>query len=916
MFDSVSNPRYITQQAPSPQNGRRVIVRFTCLFFTILAALLFIHSVSAQTLHIDRYTTREGLAGDVITALAFDSRGNVSSRGVRLNANTLTKANSGLGRDDTLGVWVGTSEGATHITNDEWISYTRGHGLGDSWITAIAIAPDHRVWFGTQSGGVSVFDPGEKTFTAYTLDDSEIPSNFITALAIDGQDRIWVGTLQNGVARFDPTAKSWTRYELPTPQITALAVDGSGTLWAGTATGVFSFDGQTWTRNTRVGTVEIRRIGWENQQLTLSTRDERFVLQNGEWVGDDGQGAIERAAQEGGLANGQITAIGTDEQARTWFGTARGIIVLSNGNAPALPKPLPVVLVHGWTVSDRDTLEASEFNFLKAYGDRDGIPMYYARGISPKNTLYQNAEVLRDEIARVKKETGAPRVNVIAFSMGGMNTRAYLESSLYAKDVNRAIILGTPQAGVETWKPILIQQILSKHDEPSAIELSPEYAELVRLTRTPNPNIIYDLLIGDAREQGDLDFLKNMPAGDALISVASALALDAPNVNKQVNADLHDWSPQPVPVELTSYLYPRDTYERYLRNALRNPGNAPIGSEVQPSPPAPLPAGEGRSHTPVVTASVRAGETVTRTVMIDDNAAARFIAYFPGGHVDFSVIAPNGTRYEPGDLPRTDQPGVLTLQTDLASFSGYNIENAQTGTWKLELTRTDGGREPLDVTTYADLDAPRRIEALTLGTVANASPPQKTRIELNAPPESTEVKARIAVPAREPAGAFTFVELPLYDDGQHDDRVQHDGYFANSFLPPYGGWYLIQFQARGNAWERETELLWAVNPNSGSLAPDADVKIENGQVTFDLGVDARRAGNFAVSAWLMGAAGEQKLQQVTPVTLKEGMNRIPISFDAATITPGRHSLELILLDANWAALWTDERQFQVSVPQH
>ena len=103
--------------------------------------------------------------------------------------------------------------------------------------------------------------------------------------------------------------------------------------------------------------------------------------------------------------------------------------------------------MHGWHTADSDQIDDTEFRFIKNYMQQDGFSVFYAAGISPYHTLFQNAATLRDDIAQVRAQTGAPRVDILAFSMGGLNTRAYLESTYYQNDVRRAIILGTPQAG-------------------------------------------------------------------------------------------------------------------------------------------------------------------------------------------------------------------------------------------------------------------------------------------------------------------------------------------------------------------------------------------------------------------------------------------------------------------------------------
>lgn len=694
------------------------------LFFLFLLVALSASPISAQSAQVKIYTTRDGLAGNVITALAFEPNGSA---------------------------WVGTSEGVTRISDDGWVSYTQAHGLGDSFITAVAVGPDERAWLGTQSGGIAVIDTGFKRVTTFQLDTSDIPSNFITALAIDTQYRVWVGTLNQGLAYYDAKAEAWTRYTLPTNSITALALDGDQHPWVGTASGVYHLVDESWLRDTTVGNAAVRRIDALDGAWNLTTDTARYVLTDSGWRAQDGADEITTALETAQLTDGQVIAFAKDYQSRYWLGTARGIFMLHKGNAPTPPAPLPVVLIHGWTVVPADTLETGEFRFLKNYADRDGIPMFYVRGVSPHNTLYQNAQVIRDEIARVKKETGSTKVNIVAFSMGGMNTRAYLETSAYADDVNRAIILGTPQAGVEVWKPILLQQIQEKFDEPSAIELSPEYADMVvNQTRAPNPNVPYDLLIGDARKQAGLGFLSDMPGSDALISVDSALALNAPTVREHVNSDLHDWGPQPVPIDLTGYLYPRDTWERYLRNALRNSDNAPIGSEIatDPLPPPDLPSS---NHTPVVTEKLYVGDPVTRTVTIDANTSARFVAYYPGGAVDFSLVAPDGKKYEPSVLPRDDGSGVLSLSTDVASFSGYVVKNAPVGEWQIVLTRTDSGIDPVNVSTYVELTSPIQMALFVRTSLLALGNSNQVNTWVFADPHSPALPAKFTASIAQPS---------------------------------------------------------------------------------------------------------------------------------------------------------------------
>ncbi len=54
---------------------------------------------------------------------------------------------------------------------------------------------------------------------------------------------------------------------------------------------------------------------------------------------------------------------------------------------------------------------------------------------------------LKAKIDEVKLRTGYAKVDVVAHSMGGLVTRAYVQSEEYASDIDRVIMVGTPNAG-------------------------------------------------------------------------------------------------------------------------------------------------------------------------------------------------------------------------------------------------------------------------------------------------------------------------------------------------------------------------------------------------------------------------------------------------------------------------------------
>jgi len=878
--------------------------RLLTLSLLLFSFLFLAFTARADAPAFQTYTQRDGLAADYVTSIAFEPSG---------------------------AVWIGTSNGATRVQDKYWVTYTAANGLGNSWISGIATGGDGKVYFATEGGGLTLFESA----THKTLDksNSTIPSNYLTAIAVDKQNRVWVGTYGAGVARLAERGDTWTKFTFGNNYINALALDASGNPWVATNDGAFFFDGEHWTPSTQAAGLASNRV---NAVAVAPDGRVWFATDDGVTVYDGER--YHSYGEEDGLASNSAYAIAIDAQQRVWVGTALGLSVLDGGEwktyaradgladdrvttlafdargnpwagtphglsmfGAALTRvaTLPVILVHGWHTADSDQIDDTEFHFLKRYLEQDGLSVFYAAGISPDRTLLQNAATLRDDIARVRAATGAPRVDIIAFSMGGLNTRAYLESTLYQNDVRRAIILGTPQAGVRLWYPLLTREIEDHPNEPSAIELTPEYAALFNRTHAPRATVPYDLLAGDARTQTGLELLKIFPPSDGLIDAWSAHALSGPQVRHILDNDVHAWDPAPLPFDIRSYLYPEQTYDRYIRNALRDPDTRPIGAAAAPlEPVAP------RNTTPLNVDGLRAGESVTRTVTIDANRAARFFARWNDGDVDLKLRAPDGTRYTPDNFH-----DATYLKADLGNFIGYSIPPAQAGLWSISATRLDKGTQPLTVTTYADLDAGLRLNAETDRAGYPSGAPVVVSATLSNHASGADVRATVEWlgDGVTPRGAP--LQVGLLEEGE-------PGMYANTLAGlTRGGYYLVRVTARGNGFARERQVIFAVSPKTAAFAGAPQARVEGtagsySTLVIDTSVNAARAGAFALSATLRGANDLLVASLTAPITLTAGAQTASIAIPGRDIraagVDGPYTIDLTLMDAAWAAVQVDE----------
>ncbi len=88
----------------------------------------------------------------------------------------------------------------------------------------------------------------------------------------------------------------------------------------------------------------------------------------------------------------------------------------------------------------------SLINSLVENGLREDVD-YFTFPYNWMQDNHQSAIQLKYFIDKIKINTGADKVNIVAHSMGGIVTRDYAESSNYENDIDKIIFLGTPHLG-------------------------------------------------------------------------------------------------------------------------------------------------------------------------------------------------------------------------------------------------------------------------------------------------------------------------------------------------------------------------------------------------------------------------------------------------------------------------------------
>lgn len=197
---------------------------------------------------------------------------------------------------------------------------TAKDGLPSGWVTALAAAPDGKLWVGTGNAGVYVLDPATLAGKGYRAADG-LSSDAVVSIAPFG-GKVYVGT-SAGLSVFDGTA--WTtigKIESVTMRNVRLAASPDGKeLWACSvylAGGTVRFDGSEW-----------KFMGGEGRGLFNDMQG--FAFRPGEVLMGSGAGAalVRKGADVETLAAdfppSNVFAVGT--LGTEWLaGTSKGLV--------------------------------------------------------------------------------------------------------------------------------------------------------------------------------------------------------------------------------------------------------------------------------------------------------------------------------------------------------------------------------------------------------------------------------------------------------------------------------------------------------------------------------------------------------------------------------------------------------------
>ena len=336
---------------------------------------------------VTTFTEENGLPDDAANALEFSDNGTLwigTSSGLASYKN----GNWNFFGSESQAKLYSISEIETLSENSLWIA-TASLGSGRLCLYDIASAsctqefadPDNapilalttteiaEPIFGTNSG-ITVLENSMDLYSLKTTD--QLVSNYVDSLAIAPDGRLWVGT-DGGVQVLDPANPdlSWTTYQLG-------SYPAMGGNWASAI--AFSPDGEAWMSMINGNASSFRNGDWRAFEDIYSYNAVTVDLENQAWFADDGKGIVVLNGQgeqvlsfttANGLPGDNVQALIMDNDGTIWIGTNQGLAKYSNNVLTVVfdsnNNPLPNLYIRALALDQDGRLLIGTFTGIAVY---------------------------------------------------------------------------------------------------------------------------------------------------------------------------------------------------------------------------------------------------------------------------------------------------------------------------------------------------------------------------------------------------------------------------------------------------------------------------------------------------------------------------------------------------------------------
>ena len=531
------------------------------------------------------------------------------------------------------------------------------------------------------------------------------------------------------------------------------------------------------------------------------------------------------------------------------------------------------------------------------------------------NHLTENVQPLKDAIQLAKQKTGQKKVILIAHSMGGLVSRAYIEGDNYQNDVSSLFTFGSPHTGIPGDVLAFFSNGVSLGKfcewQKAVCDFSILGMGLFNQTYTPRrTGVEYHAISGDAPFWSRNTLGKAMDvliagADDGIVPLSSGIGLAGPvglAVYDEVHSQAFGSQSYFIQSSGTSGSYV-DCLKPILVDKTRNYCASGV-RKITTSERTP----DLAVHVPFEFGTLLAGGSVTRSIELGSGAAL-FAAQWQTGTVAVRLVSPSGQTIDPTFA--ASHPSEVSYDTDGLSAS-YYLTSTVAGAWRLVLQADAVPAQGSAYTTFAAFDSEIALTGSTDRTWYTPGATATITASLSGSPASAVITATI-----------------LRTDGVTDTVSLHQagpGVFAGNYtVPDAPGYTEVRFTANGTTtanapFERGVSQAIQIAAStaaklSGSYADRGEDSAGDGLyevLAVDVGVTANVSGTFAVAAQLVSAAdGSLIAQAATSASLITGTHTLTLRFDGDTIRAAKQDgpyrvTSVLLIDNRAAALPVQE----------
>ncbi len=524
-------------------------------------------------------------------------------------------------------------------------------------------------------------------------------------------------------------------------------------------------------------------------------------------------------------------------------------------------------------------------------------------------------DCLSPQIASVAGRDSDGKVLLVAHSMGGLVSRAYIEGNDYDNNVEALVTLGSPHVGVTLGSLIKIATLLNPKTSfvkgticfinPGLCQLGSDEMRLFNLAHQPQNEVPY-LFVGGSGGPVYMVFL-NLTEGrnDGIVGFRSAtgysydrrssipyigrplrddiLIVKGSNIARRYSDSSHSSS---FPWAQHPWYFDDERVETCVGDFIqtRSPGAcSDMRDPVLNALPTQSATNQG-GFTPMRSGVIRTGGTETTTLDIDGSYVDILLGS-SNGQLSLNLTAPDGTLITAANVSQVIPGAQYYGPTDPGDppTIAYSLPNPPAGRWTATIAATDVATE----TTYAlfaALESPLTINIDRPTSVASG--------------QSFTISATMSDGTTPIDGATIVASLPTESGAQEISltRTAPGLYTGQLTAPTSAGPHILTVTATGNAgapFARQTDEMITVRADGVQRQGDVTVAPidQDGNGLYEtLRVSANyvatTAGDYAAMAALQSASGQVITLAQSRATWTEGVNTITFDFDGSEILSG------------------------------